>query len=123
LKSIAKYDASTAVGKYYALDLDVWTEVEHRVTSDKRLGIGRESAGEETAIFVKVGQNDDMFTVKDENGREFLFFNRKNWIELRKVKGVDKYKPMQVSENGTIWIGESFKGCEFRVFTKLEDKE
>jgi len=123
LKSIAKYDDSTAVGKYYALDLDVWTEVEHRVTSDKRLGIGRESAGEETAIFVKVGQNDDMFTVKDENGREFLFFNRKNWIELRKVKGVDKYKPMQVSENGTIWIGESFKGCEFRVFTKLEDKE
>jgi hypothetical protein len=123
LKSIAKYDDSTAVGKYYALDLDVWTEVEHRVTSDKRLGIGRESAGEETAIFVKVGQNDDTFTVKDENGREFLFFNRKNWMELRKVKGVDKYKPMQVSENGTIWIGESFKGCEFRVFTKLEDKE
>lgn len=123
MKSIAKYDDSTAVGKYYALDLDVWTEVEHRVTSDKRLGIGRESAGEETAIFVKVGQNDDTFTVKDENGREFLFFNRKNWIELRKVKGVDKYKPMQVSENGTIWIGESFKGCEFRVFTKLEDKE
>jgi hypothetical protein len=123
LKSIAKYDDSTAVGKYYALDLDVWTEVEHRVTSDKRLGIGRESAGEETAIFVKVEQNDDTFTVKDENGREFLFFNRKNWIELRKVKGVDKYKPMQVSENGTIWIGESFKGCEFRVFTKLEDKE
>ena len=123
MKSIAKYDDSTAVGKYYALDLDVWTEVEHRVTSDKRLGIGRESAGEETAIFVKIGQNDDTFTVKDENGREFLFFNRKNWIELRKVKGVDKYKPMQVSENGTIWIGESFKGCEFRVFTKLEDKE
>lgn len=123
MKSIAKYDDSTAVGKYYALDLDVWTEVEHRVTSDKRLGIGRESAGEETAIFVKVEQNDDTFTVKDENGREFLFFNRKNWIELRKVKGVDKYKPMQVSENGTIWIGESFKGCEFRVFTKLEDKE
>jgi len=123
LKSIAKYDDSTAVGKYYALDLDVWTEVEHRVTSDKRLGIGRESAGEETAIFVRVGQNGDTFTVEDENGREFLFFNRNSWIELRKVKGVDKYKPMQVSENGTIWIGESFKGCEFRVFTKLEDKE
>jgi hypothetical protein len=105
------------------LDLDVWVEIEHHITSDTRLGIGRDTAGEETVIFVQVEEDGETFTVKDENGREFLFFDRKYWIELRKMRGTDKYRPMQVSENGTIWIGESYKDCNFRVFTKLEGKE
>jgi len=120
IKRVAKYDDSTSTGKFYALDLDVWAETEHRITSDKRLGIGRDTAGAETAIFIQVGHDGETFKIHDDNGREFLFFNRRNWIELRKMKGTDKYKPMFVSENGTIWIGESFKGCNIRVFTKLE---
>ena len=123
IKRIVKYDDSTSVGKYYSLNLDVWTETEHHITSDTRLGIGRDTAGEETAIFIQVEQNGEPFITMDNNGREFLNFDRKSWIELRKMKGVDKFKPMLVSENGTIWVGESFKDCNFRVFTKLEGKE
>lgn len=123
IKRIVKYDDSTAFGKFYVLDLDVWAETEHHITSDTRLGIGRDTAGAETAIFIQVGKDGETFKVPDENGREFLFFNRRDWIELRKTKGADKYKPMFVSENGTIWIGKSFKGCNFRVFTKLEGEE
>lgn len=119
---IAKYDDSTSIGKFYSIELDTWVETEFKITGDKRLGLGRELAGEETIIMVRIEQNGEPFKVHDDEGREYLQFNRRNWIELRKMKGKDRYKPMFVSENGTIWVGETFKGCQFRVFTKLEGK-
>jgi hypothetical protein len=119
---IAKYDDSTSIGKFYSIELDTWVETEFKITGDKRLGLGRELAGEETIIMVRVEQNGEPFKVHDDEGREYLQFNRRNWIELRKMKGKDRYKPMFVSENGAIWVGETFKGCQFRVFTKLEGK-
>ena len=119
---IAKYDDSTSIGKFYSIELDTWVEAEFKITGDKRLGLGRELAGEETIIMVHVEQDGEPFKVHDDEGREYIQFNRRNWIELRKMKGKDRYKPMFVSENGTIWVGETFKGCQFRVFTKLEGK-
>jgi hypothetical protein len=80
-----------------------------------RIGVGRGYGGNEARIYVQIGK---LGTTKQ--CEDYLMFDRKEWIELRKSRGVGKYKPMKIDENGTIWTGVPYNGCNIRVFIRGE---
>lgn len=112
-KRIVKYDDSKADGEYFTLDLETWNEIESHVIDENRIGVGRNNGLKESRIFIQIG-NQGITKTCDK----YLMFCRRDWIELRKARGDDRYQPMQISKNGTVWVGESYILCKLRVFIK-----
>lgn len=112
-KRIVKYDDSKADGEYFTLDLETWNEIESHVIDENRIGVGRNNGLKDSRIFIQIGKQGITKTCD-----KYLMFCRRDWIELRKARGDDKYQPMQISKNGTVWVGESYIPCKLRVFIK-----
>lgn len=113
VKRIVKYDDSNAEEEYYALNLKTWNEIDNHVIDNKRIGVGRDYGDKEAVVFIQVGEDGKTATCES-----YLLFSRDNWIELRKLRGKNKHMKMKISQNGTLWVGETYKGCNFRVFVK-----
>lgn len=114
MERIVRYDDSESDEEYYALNLKTWHEIDNHVMDNKRLGVGREYGDKEVIVFIQVVEDG-----KTTKCKSYFLFSRNNWIELRKSRGKNKHKKMKVSHNGTIWIGETYKNCKFRVFVKV----
>lgn len=113
-KRIVRYDDSNAEGEYYTLD-GSWQEIENHRIDKNRIGVGRGYGGNEARVYIQIGR---LGTTKQ--CEDYMMFDRKEWIELRKSRGVGKYKPMKIDENGTIWTGVPYNGCNIRVFIRGE---
>lgn len=107
------YDDSHADGEYYALD-ETWIEIPSYLSSKDRIGVHFTNANKEIRLFVGLTTDVEVITLANN----CKLFNRKHWIELRRKRGINKYKPLNVDKNGTIWIGEQKYGTNFRIFVK-----
>lgn len=112
-KRIVQYDDSKANAEYFAIDLKTWFEIDSHVIDSKRIGVGRNYSGLETIVFIQVNKNG-----KTKKCKSYILFSRDDWIELRRSRGEFKHQKMQVSENGTIWIGKMYEDSKIRVFVK-----
>jgi hypothetical protein len=111
--NIVVFDDSNASGEFFTLD-DSWIEIPSYKSGDNRLGVHRKNAYKQVRLFVAL--NDDAKVIILENN--YMLFDRKNWMELRKIRGKDKFKPLTVDKNGTIWIGDKYNGANFRIYIK-----
>jgi hypothetical protein len=116
-KQFVKYDDSQATGEFYTLDLKTWVEIKSHQIDKNRTGVGRAYSNECAKVFIQVGEIGNI-----ERCKNYIQFDRKDWIELRQARGKNKHKTMRVSENGTIWIGESYAGVNIKIFVKRAAK-
>jgi hypothetical protein len=111
--NIVVLDDSEASDEYYTLGSS-WIEIPCYKSGEFRLGIHRENAYKQVRLFAT--KNNDAKVIILENN--YMLFDRKNWMELRKKRGIDKFKPLSADKNGTIWIGDNYNGANFRVYIK-----
>jgi hypothetical protein len=113
MNRVRKFDDSEADGEYFSLDLNTWEEiVNHRVDSN-RIGIGRAYGLKDVKVFVLLGNEENT-----KRCEEYILFNRKDWIELRKSRGEDKHKNLTITIEGTIWIGDEYDGYKIKTYIK-----
>lgn len=110
-KIISRYDDSKSKGKYHTLDLEEWEEVDYWKSDENRIGVGRPHSGKELTIFMQVDN-----AGKTKTCDNYLMFCKQHFIELRKLRGEDKYTEIVVPVNGQIWIGSDNINKTFRVF-------
>ena len=113
INQIVTYDDSEADGEYYTLD-ESWTEIPNYRSDKYRLGVGLQYAYTEVRLFAGINENSSIKILENK----YQLFDRKDWIELRRKRGNNKYKPLSVDKNGTIWIGDKQYGASYRVFIK-----
>jgi hypothetical protein len=113
INNVVIYDDSGASGEYYTLD-ETWSEIPCYPSGKYRIGVTVEYAHKEVRLFVGMRKNATIITLEND----YKLFDRKDWIELRRKRGINKYKPLSVDKNGTIWIGENQHGTDYRVFVK-----
>jgi hypothetical protein len=113
MKRVTKYDDSQAEGEYFSLDLNKWSEIENHWIDKNRIGAGRDYGKRETKVFIP---NDDKAKIKI--CEQFILFDRKNWIELRKSRGEDKFKNLKITKEGTIWLGDEYYGRNPKIFIR-----
>lgn len=113
---ISRYDDSKSKGKYHTLDLNEWEEVDYWISDENRIGVGRPQGGKELTIFMQVDEEG-----KTDRCEHYLLFFKQHYIELRKLRGEDKFKEMIVPENGQIWVGSENIKRKLRVFVGRYD--
>jgi hypothetical protein len=113
IKQVVTYDDSEATGEFYTLD-DSWVEIPNYKSDKYRLGVGSKYSNTKVRLFVCINTNCNIKIVENK----YLLFDRNDWIELRCKRGDNKYKPLSVDKNGTIWIGEKQHGTSYRVYIK-----
>lgn len=47
-----------------------------------------------------------------------IMFDRSEWAELRRVRGGNRGLPLDVNQNGTIWIGDRFLNKDLKIFVR-----
>ena len=135
-KDLNCFDDSNAYGEYFSLDLNVWEELSFSIDEHKRINIGRSQAGEKVRLFVL--KDFETFLeemLKESFDREeieklynkfkepvitddMIGFNRRVWVDLRRVRGENRGQPLEVNANGTIWIGDRAEPGNTRIFTR-----
>ncbi|MFA6876056.1 MAG: hypothetical protein WCQ87_05435 [Parabacteroides sp.] len=110
-KDIICFDDSNAYGEYFSLDLDLWKELDYSVDEHKRINVGRQHAGHEIRLFIQTNVIDE-FKIVDN----IIMFSRAGWSELRRVRGENRGLPLEVNENGTIWIGDRAGQGKLKIF-------
>jgi hypothetical protein len=111
--NIVVLDDSEASDEYYTLGPS-WVEIPSYRSGELRLGIHRKNAYKTVRLFAAL-TGDATIKILENN---YISFDRKKWMELRQKRGKDKFKPLSVDKNGTIWIGDKYNGTNFRVFIK-----
>jgi hypothetical protein len=86
-KVISKCDDSESVGKYHTLDLKKWEEITYWVSDKNRIGVGRPHSGKELTIFMQLED-----VGKPATCRNYILFLKSNFVELRQLRGENKYK-------------------------------
>lgn len=137
-KDLNCFDDSTACGEYFSLDRNFWEEVNFSIDEHKRINIGRPQAGEKVRLFIlkdfETFQEDMLKEGFDREEIEKLYikfkepvitedligFNRRVWVDLRRVRGENRGQPLEVNSNGTIWIGDRAELGNVKIFTRRE---
>lgn len=135
-KDLNCFDDSKACGEYFSLDRNVWEEVNFSIDEHKRINIGRPQAGEKVRVFIlkdfETFQEEILKEGFDREEIEKLYnkfkepavtdeligFNRRVWVDLRRVRGENRGQPLEVNANGTIWIGDRAEPGNVRIFTR-----
>lgn len=110
-KKVSRYDDSKSKGKYHTIDLNDWEEVDYWISDENRIGVGRPQGGKELTIFMQVDDEG-----KTDRCEHYLLFCKRHFIELRKLRGEDKFTEIIVPENGQIWVGSENIKRKLRVF-------
>jgi hypothetical protein len=125
-----RYDDSKAEGEYFTLDMRKWERVENHWIDNNRIGVGREFKHIETKVFIftYISTEEDEQKQKEETilklresiiiCKEYISFDRKYWIDLRKSRGELKNRNIKVSKEGTVWVGEVYNGNKIEVYVK-----
>lgn len=112
-KDIFCFDDSKAEGEYFSLDLNLWEEVTYSIDEQKRINIGRLHAAKDVRLFIQIRKKGELKTVNN-----MIMFDRSEWAELRRVRGENRGLPLDVNQNGTIWIGDRFLNKDLKIFIR-----
>jgi len=133
-KDLNCYDDSNACGEYFSLDSDLWEEASFSIDEHKRINVGRSQAGENVRIFILKDFEIFLHEMLDEGMTyeqikelyndlkeptitdDLIGFNRRVWSELRRVRGENRGRPLEVNANGTIWVGDRAGQGELKIF-------
>jgi hypothetical protein len=113
-ENIYCFDDTFASGEYFSLDLTVWKQLEYKIDAQKRLRVVRSNYDKDIRVFVMVGDKDNSITVDG-----FVMLDRKQWAELRKIRGEERGLPLEVGSNGSVWVGEQYSDKNFMIFVRI----
>jgi hypothetical protein len=102
-------------GEYFSLDLSIWWRVDHTISDKNRIRIGGQYYQKDIRVFI----NKKGFGKIEKLGN-FVMFSRKDFSELRKTKGREKGLPLEVQDNGAVWVSEKFADKNLIVFTRRD---
>lgn len=108
------FDDSNAEGEYSSLSSSIWKRIEHTV-SHKRINVGVDYLSKSVRVFVQKSKDVGEVKITDDEYK----FDKKHWVELRMVRGESLGLPLEVQDNGTIWVGEKYSRSNLEVFAKV----
>lgn len=116
-KEIYCFDDSQSFGEYITLDLDSWEPIDYTIDNQKRINLGRSKNLKEVRVYIQRGK---LGTYELES--HYIHFDRKEWAELRRVRGKNRGLPLTINTNGTIWMGDRFDNSIFKIFIRKNNE-
>jgi len=116
-KEIYCFDDSQSLGEFLTLDTNLWEQIDYTFDDQKRINIGRPQYLKCIRVYIQRGERGTSHEISN-----YILLDRKEWAELRRVRGKTKGLPLDINNNGTLWIGDRFGTCNFKIFVRKDVK-